>query len=50
MGQIILNSAIVRKKGFLYYIDKEGNIRETESIHLKRQRLKDEQKQKGEGA
>ena len=26
MGQIILKNAIVRKPGFLYYIDGKGNI------------------------
>jgi len=29
MGKIIVKNAIVRKPGFLYYIDKEGNICET---------------------
>ena len=26
MGEIILEKAIEREKGFLYYIDKEGNV------------------------
>ena len=26
MGKIIVKNAITREKGFLYYIDKEGNV------------------------
>jgi len=26
MGEIILKNAIEREKGYLYYIDKEGNV------------------------
>jgi len=29
MGKIIVENAIVRKPGFLYYIDGEGNLCET---------------------
>ena len=30
MGEIIIKNAVVRKKGFLYYIDGQGNICEAE--------------------
>lgn len=33
MGKIILRNAIVRKSGYLYYIDKEGNVCEAEMKH-----------------
>lgn len=26
MGSIILKNAVVRKKGFLYYVDGKGNV------------------------
>lgn len=29
MGKIIVKNAVVRKKGYLYYLDKEGNVVET---------------------
>lgn len=30
MGKIILRNVVERKKGYLYYVDKEGNICEAE--------------------
>lgn len=30
MGTIIVKDAVVRKKGFLYYVDGEGNVCEAE--------------------
>jgi hypothetical protein len=30
MGKIILKNAVVRKPGFLYYIDKDGSVCEAE--------------------
>jgi hypothetical protein len=30
MGEIIIKNAIKRKEGYLYYIDKDGNICEAE--------------------
>ena len=30
MGEIIVKDAVIRKKGFLYYIDREGNLCEAE--------------------
>jgi len=33
LGNIIVKNAVVREEGFLYYIDKEGNVCKTEMIH-----------------
>jgi len=30
MGKIIVKNAVERKKGFFYYLDKEGNLCEVE--------------------
>ena len=30
MGKIIVENAVVRKPGFLYYVDGEGNVCEAE--------------------
>ena len=30
MGEIIIKNAVERRKGYLYYIDKDGNICEAE--------------------
>ena len=42
MGVIIVKNAVVRKKGFLYYVDREGNICEAK-MHRK---SKDDDKEK----
>ena len=39
MGKIIVKNAVERKKGFLYYIDGEGNLCESEMAHHKKKRL-----------
>lgn len=33
MGKIIVKNAVERKKGFIYYIDGEGNICEAKMAH-----------------
>jgi hypothetical protein len=33
MGKIIVKNAVVRKKGFLYYIDGQGNVCEAQMSH-----------------
>lgn len=33
MGTIIVEKAVERKPGYLYYIDKEGNLCEAEMSH-----------------
>ena len=40
MGKILIKNAIVRKKGFLYYIDGEGNICCAEMKHKKKKETK----------
>jgi hypothetical protein len=35
VGKIIIENAVVRKSGFMYYIDGEGNICEAESHQTK---------------
>lgn len=46
MGTIIIEHAIERKPNMLYYIDKEGNICETQGIKKGEKRLPKEKKQK----
>ncbi|HEY0088231.1 MAG TPA: hypothetical protein VGB37_05270 [Candidatus Lokiarchaeia archaeon] len=41
MGKVIVKNAVERKKGFLYYIDAEGNICEAE---MKRRTTKKDKK------
>jgi len=33
MGKIIIENAVIRKPGYLYYIDGEGNVCEAEMAH-----------------
>jgi len=33
MGKIIVKNVVERKKGFLYYVDGEGNVCEAEMVH-----------------
>ena len=41
MGTIILKNAVVRKSGYLYYIDGAGNICEAEmASHKKKKKAK----------
>lgn len=42
MGEIILPNAVVRKEGYLYYIDGEGNICEAKMTHKGRGKKKKE--------
>lgn len=42
MGIIIVEKAVERKPGYLYYIDGEGNLCEAEMAHGKK---KDEEKE-----
>jgi len=36
MGKIIVKNAVERKKGFLYYIDKDGNLCEAQMAKKKK--------------
>jgi len=36
MGKILVKSAVVRKKGFLYYIDGSGNLCEAQMARGKK--------------
>lgn len=38
MGKIIVHNAIERKKGFLYYIDGNGNLCEAKMSHKGRKK------------
>lgn len=38
MGKIILKNAVVRKPGFLYYVDGHGNICEAEMVRTGRKK------------
>lgn len=38
MGKIVVPKAVVRKPGFLYYVDGEGNICEAEMQHSGRKK------------
>jgi len=40
MGKIIVKNAVERKKGFLYYVDGEGNVCETEMKHGRKKKKK----------
>ena len=33
MGNIVVKNAVVREPGYLYYIDKEGNICRSKMVH-----------------
>ena len=44
MGKIILKNAVVRKPGFLYYIDGQGNICEAKMSHGKKKKQKPKKK------
>ena len=35
MGKIIIKNAVERKKGYLYYIDKDGNVCEAKMFRKK---------------
>jgi len=38
MGRIIVKNVVERRKGFLYYIDAEGNVCEAEMSHKGRKK------------
>lgn len=40
MGRIICKSVVKRKKGYLYYIDKKGNVCEAKMARGRRKRKK----------
>lgn len=40
MGKIIIPNAVQRKKGFLYYVDGEGNVCEAEMAHGRKKKNK----------
>jgi len=40
MGEIIIKNAVVREKGYLYYIDGEGNICKAEMKRNKKKEKK----------
>lgn len=42
MGVIIVKNVVVRKPGFLYYVDAEGNVCEANMVH--KERIKKESK------
>lgn len=44
MGKIIVKNAVERKKGFLYYIDVEGNLCEAEMNRKKKSNSSKEKK------
>jgi hypothetical protein len=43
MGKIIVPNAVEREKGFLYYIDGEGNLGEAEMKNRKTKKEKKEE-------
>ena len=47
MGEIIIKNAVVRKPGYMYYIDGEGNIMEAKMNHTGRKK-KQKKKEKKE--
>lgn len=40
MGEIIVKNAVERKPGYLYYIDKEGNVCEAKMLRNGRKKKK----------
>jgi len=42
MGEIVIKKAVEREKGYLYYIDGEGNVCRAEMAARKKQREKAE--------
>lgn len=42
MGKIIVENAVKREKGYLYYVDKEGNICRSKMKYLKEKEKKGE--------
>lgn len=40
MGEIILKKAVVRKKGYLYYVDGEGNVCESKMARGRKKKSK----------
>jgi hypothetical protein len=40
MGKVILKNAVVRKPGFLYYVDAEGSVCEAEMKHGRNKKKK----------
>ena len=46
MGKVILKNAIVRKTGFLYYIDAKGNVCEAKMVRGGRKKKTAKKKKK----
>jgi len=44
MGEIILKDAVVRKPGYLYYVDGEGNVCEAKMSRGRKKKSKDKDK------
>lgn len=46
MGSIILPNFVVRKNGFLYYIDKDGNVCEAQLVRGRKKKIENEEVKK----
>lgn len=40
MGVILIKNAVVRKQGFLYYVDGEGNVCEAQMLRGRKKKKK----------
>ena len=40
MGKIILKNAVVRKPGYLYYVDGDGSVCEAKMVHGRKAKAK----------
>lgn len=48
MGKIVVKNAVERKKGFLYYVDGQGNVCEAKMSHGGRKKKINDKKRKKE--
>lgn len=40
MGEIIVKNAVIRKPGYLYYVDGQGNVCEAKMAHGRKKKAK----------